>query len=225
MRKQLLAALALPVFMAACASAPVLQPGPGAQPAPSGPGDGAIGESAGVRVVARSDAWDGIPTNLEQRITPVLVEITNNSTTPLLIRYRSFELQRVGGRTEHALPPFEIEGEVTQEIGTLHYPYSDFTIAPYLRRYYPRMRIADGFLLDDVFYNTYRPVFRTLNLPTGDMVQKALPEGVLAAGGKVTGFLYFPALEEKGPINFSMDLLNATTRVDFGDVQIPFVTR
>jgi hypothetical protein len=125
---------------------------------------------------------------------------------------------------QYAIPPFDIDEDITERVGTINYPYTSFRVAPHLRRFYPGLIVADGFLLDEPFYSRYS-VFRTLKLPTGDMVQKALPEGVLEPGGKVSGFLYFPELESSGAITFAMDLQNARTRASFGKVTIPFVVR
>ena len=183
---------------AACTSTTRLDPAPGAQPAPAGIGEGAIASNAGVQIEARADAWRGNPSTLEQEITPLLVEVTNHSNHPLLVRYSAFQLLSTNGKVHRAMPPFDIDEDITEEYTISTFPYTGFTIAPYLRRYYPRLALADPFLLDRGFYDTMVPVFRRVRLPTGDMVQKALPEGVLAPGAKVAGFLYFEDVKE-GP--------------------------
>lgn len=213
----------LPLFVAACGQATNLTPAPGTQPAPSGVGSGAVASSAGVEIEARAGAWRGVPQTLEQEVTPLLVTITNNSDQPMLIRYSAFRLSGVNGKQFGAMPPFDIDEEVTETITVDAFPYTGFTVAPYLRRYYPRLTAADAFLLDRAFYSRMVPVFRTIRLPTGDMVQKALPEGVLAPGSRVAGFLYFEDLDDDvANVTFTADLLNASTQASFGNISIPF---
>lgn len=56
------------------------------------------------------------------------------------------------------------------------------------------------------------------------MIQRALPEGVLGAGGRVEGYLYFEKISDDIPrVRFSMDLLNPD-RGAIGTVDIPLVT-
>lgn len=54
-------------------------------------------------------------------------------------------------------------------------------------------------------------------------MQKALPEGVLEAGGKVTGFLYFEEIDV-GPdetATFTTVLVNASNGETVGAIRIP----
>jgi hypothetical protein len=185
---------------------------------------------AGVTVTAEADAWRGVPADLI-RVIPLLVTIDNKSTRPLRVRYTEFALV---DETKHAsaLPPFRIEG--TETVGTsgalnaYPYPLSGFYVAPYLSRFYPGLTpFAGPFVYDPFFYTSYYPRFVELQLPTGDMVQKALPEGVLQPGGRMSGFLYFENVDI-GDINgdddmgrFLMDLVDASTTRAIGTVAIP----
>ncbi len=218
----LVTGLALPLALSACAAgAANFEPAPGAQPAPAM--DGAVATDAGVRVVAEGDAWTSRPANLANEVTPFLVHVTNNGTQPLLLRYRSFRLVTPSGATYFALPPFQIGGSVARTV-TPAYAYSGFTVAPYLSRYYPAVEVANPFMADEPYYNTYWPLIQRISLPTGDMVQEALPEGVLAPGGTVSGFLYFQKVDPKAArVRVLLDLLNASTHDEFGQVAIPFV--
>jgi hypothetical protein len=210
--------------VAACTSTTQLSPAPGAQPAPPGIGTGAIASNAGVTIEARADAWQGNPATLEREITPILVEVTNSGNHPLLVRYSAFQLMATNGKVHRAMPPFAIDEEITEEYMVRTFPYSGFTVAPYLRRYYPGLVLADPFLLDRAFYDTMVPVFRRVRLPTGDMVQKALPEGILAPGSKVAGFLYFEDVKEGPGVTLSANLIDASTQAEIGKISIPFVT-
>lgn len=205
-----------------CAATPELVPGPGAQPAPPGPGKGAVAMVHGVRVIARSDAWSGFPPNLD-KVTPILVTIENDGTVPIRIRYNEFSLVApTTGTSYAAIPPFNIRGTEVEPINTLG--NSGFWVAPYYAPYYPGLRPYYGaFPFDQFYYDRYYPTWINIQLPTGDMVQKALPEGVLDAGGRVTGYLYFQNVKrEAGMVEFTDELVNAASGETFGVVRIPF---
>lgn len=185
--------------------------------------------AVGVIVTVKADAWTGVPAELTE-VIPLLVTIENNSRVPIRLRYAEFALAGNGKRSP-ALPPLEITGTETEPVGTAGlldgpypFPLTGFYIAPHFSRFYPGLTVFAGpFAYDPLFYSTYFPVFQRLRLPTGDMVQKALPEGVLEAGGKVTGFLYFEDIDV-GPddmATFTTDLVNASTGRTVGAIRIP----
>lgn len=210
------------VSLMGCSTTPDLVPAPGAQPAPPGPGKGAVAEVRGVRVVARSDAWSGFPPNLD-RVTPILVTIENDGTVPIRIRYNEFALVAPStGESFAAIPPFNIRGTEVEPVTALG--YSGFWVAPYYAPYYPRLRPYHGaFPFDQYYYDRYYPTWVDIELPTGDMVQKALPEGVLDPGGRVTGYLYFENVERgTGMVEFTKDVVNAATGATLGTIKIPF---
>jgi hypothetical protein len=214
--------VAVAVSLVGCASTPELVPAPGAQPAPPGPGKGAIAEVHGVTVIARSDAWSGFPPDLD-RVTPILVTIENNSSVPLRLRYNEFRLEaQETGETFAAIPPFDIRGTEVEPITALG--YSGFWVAPYYAPFYPGLRPYYGaFPFDHYYYDTYYPTWVDIQLPTGDMIQKALPEGVLDPGGRVTGYLYFHNVKRTAKVVvFTDELVNASTGDAFGTIRIPF---
>jgi hypothetical protein len=98
MRKLVPITMAMVLGAIACTSTTRLSPAPGAQPAPPGVGEGAISTAAGVQIEARSNAWRGNPVTLEQEVTPILVEVTNNSAHPLMVRYSAFHLNASTGK-------------------------------------------------------------------------------------------------------------------------------
>ena len=216
-----LAGLLAVVGLAACAPSAGLAPAPGAMPAPDG---GVMAGSAGVRLDARPNAWRGIPANLTQQLTPLLVTITNDGTGPVRIRYSDFMLDAAAGKSYRALPPFNIHETV--EAPLPEPGFTRFAVAPYLSGWYPRMRVyADPFRFDDVYFNRYYPMFVQLQLPTGDMIAKALPEGVLEPGGRMTGFLYFERIDDHAGQMRLTQLLTAPSGQDLGRVEIPFQVR
>jgi hypothetical protein len=177
------------------------------------PEERATAAAAGITVTVVADRWSGTPARLTQ-VIPLLVTIENRSATPVRLRYQDFALVAGPERWLTALPPFAIEGtEVVHLRDPYPWAYDGFFIAPHLARYYPFFTRFDGaFAYDPFFYSTYYPAFRRVSLPTGDMVQKALPEGVLRPGGRITGFLYFEHADFTGDRGtFVFDLIDART--------------
>jgi|GEM_PF-438017 len=73
------------------------------------------------------------------------------------------------------------------------------------------------------YYNYYYPYMRRMHLPTRSMLKKGLPEGVIAPGGYVQGFLYFSRVNPKlTTVTFVANLQSAHNGRRFGKIQIPF---
>lgn len=154
-------------------------------------GEGAITVEQGIHLIARADAWDGKPRDLHRQVTPMRVTVINESAAPIRINYNKFRLVSANGRRFSALPPFQIDGQVANRIGMQYAPVG-FGYAPYLSPYLASGGVFNGpYVTNRPYWDRYAPVLRTVNLPTQDMLQKALPEGVLLPGGRVSGFLYF----------------------------------
>jgi hypothetical protein len=220
--------IAAAALVAAACAGPELRPSTEATPAQLR-AEAAVAEDAGVQVAASTRAWEGRPVTLETELTPVLVDILNQSSRPLRIGYEGFHFISEAETSYAALPPYRIEAEVARPVaaGRPYYPYAGFGGAPYLRVYYPRLDIYDGpFAFSDRYYGANAPIwsrYRSGELPTQDMLQRALPEGVVEPGGRVGGFLYFQRLEGPGPFTLSVDLVDAKTGERFGAITIPFV--
>jgi hypothetical protein len=155
-------------------------------------------------------------------VIPLLVSIENNSSSALRIRYQEFALGTPAGKWLNALPPFAIEGEEVVALRSPYaYPVNGFWVAPYLSGYYPFFpRFVGPFAYDPFFYDTYYPSIRRVPLPTGDMVQKVLPEGVLDPGGRITGFLYFETGDcDPDRVTFVADLIDAKTLRRLGRIE------
>jgi len=213
------------VLAVGCAGTPQLSPVAGAQPAPPGPGRGASDTVEGVTVVARSQAWTGFPRRLDE-VTPVQVSIENRGDFPLRVRYDEFAL--VGPVQRYrAIPPFDIRGREVERV-------TDYVRSPIRRGFYRPYGLRRGFFpygpygLYDPYggpYSGYSPGFVDIELPTGDMIQKALPEDVLMPGDRITGFLYFENVErDDALVDFRMELEDANTGERRGTVSIPFAT-
>jgi len=205
-----------------------LSPAPGASVA-EGAGKGAVATVDGVRVTARAEAWRWDPSDLKSKVTPMLLELRNDGQIPIQVRYKGISLTDSQGHRFNVMPPYDINATVTEaeEIENPLYGFSRFAIAPYLSRWYPRMLRYDGrFLYDGSYYSPYLTRYHEIHLPTADMVQRALPEGVLSPGGTAAGFVYFEALDrDAGTVTLSFDVVDAQTDTAVGTARVPFVAR
>ncbi len=222
-------ALLASASLAGCAIGPQLVPAPDAQLVP-GPEDGAFARTAGVRITAVTDAWDARPENLDEEVTPLKVSIENDSGRPLRIRYNEFALVSGTGTRYPALPPLQIEGKVpkvaTAPVYTPRFAYDGFYPAPYYGSTYTGLTPwTDPWVYDSVYYDRYYPVWQ-VPLPTQDMRELAIPEGVIEPGGSISGFLYFPRVEgDDRRIVFVADLRGAEAGKQMGEARIPFVVQ
>lgn len=215
------------LLTAGCAMGPELSPAPGADRV-AGHEDAAVREVAGVRTVVQADAWTGTPAILPE-LTPLQISIENNSGRPLRIQYHQFALVAPSGRRYAALPPYKIEGTAVTSAPLMApvFPYRNFSFAPY---YNPGALGLTGwpgpFPYDPVYASHYYGLWQT-PLPTEDMLEKALPEGVLAEDGYLrSGFLYFEAVDEDlSRVDFTFELVDATSGERFGTIRIPFSVR
>ncbi|MEX2260771.1 MAG: hypothetical protein WD696_02405 [Bryobacteraceae bacterium] len=206
-----------------------LRPAPGANVLPGDPVT-AVAETEGVRIAVRPNAWKGNPSDLGDYVTPLKVNLTNRSGRPLRVRYNEFTLVSPQNFRYAAIPPFRLEGSIGRTTLAPIDPYfgwSGFSVVPYYSPYY---RFGMGtwggpFAWDRGYYGSYYTTWRQ-PLPTSDMLEKAIPEGVLNSGGNLEGYLYFQKVEEQFPsVTFQADLMNADTEERFGAIQIPFVVR
>lgn len=73
------------------------------------------------------------------------------------------------------------------------------------------------------YYHMYYPYMERIHLPTHSMLTKAIPEGVIAPGGYVQGFLYFKKVDpELKNVEFVARLQHAQDGQQFGQINIPF---
>lgn len=212
----------------------------GMRPAPNAqrvPGQGGAAESSwrGVRVVADGRAWQGIPPQL-RAVRAVKVLIENGGEAPLRISYKDFALITPQGMKLAALPPMQIHAtelvdQTTYAPGYFSpgFGYRGFWLSPYHRRYYRGFSAWSGpFAYDPFYYRSYYTQW-PVQLPTSDMLSKAIPEGVLQPGGNLMGFLYFQAIPlGTRELKFHFDVVNAEkvdSEEENGQLEIPFQYR
>jgi len=197
--------------LAACAHHDKPVPAPGAI-APQVSGQGLVGEYAGVRVVARLHTWNGDPPTLSQYVLPIWIRIQNHSGKALLLRYSALSLGDMNDSqvTLRPVPPARLNGRVIVPVSAvppefgLQDPWMGTWLEPGL----------DDYLVSN---SSWRE-----SLPTKEMLRRAIREGVIVDGAKVTGFVYFQRTAQN-PATFTLraDLIDATTNQSFGRIEIP----
>ena len=187
--------------------------------------------SAGVTIVAQP-GWIAEP-DIASLVTPIRLIVENESGRPVRFRYGNLYLVDETGEIYPALPPFEIDAAFGQPLVAPHYQpfatpgfvYRDFEIASFYEPLYPRIPIfGRRFFFDPIFYERTYPYWTNTGLPTEDMLEAALPEGVLYQGGMVSGFTYFaPIPPETGELRLHMDLVDASSGFVFGAISMPLM--
>ncbi len=251
-RRILMGLLLGSVGMAACATTPVLKPEPGDALAP-GKQNVVQANVAGVLVLVGGDAWKGDPADLGQLFTPVMVTIENHSGHTVRVSYADFSLTGSSGFKSAAIPPVKAKGQIgradpssrkfpiqlavydlAQGRADLsgrvqlvawahHFDHDRFMVAPHFAPYYPGWETWPYAYPYDPFYYDNLYAYWPEQLPTQDMLSKALPEGAVQDNGKVAGFVYFQGVgKRESSVTFAMNLVDATNGQSLGQVSIPF---
>ncbi len=193
----------------------------------------AVDSVQGVKVVLATQQWPGNQ-QVRNHVTPVKVTIHNNGKQPVMVRYGNFALDSGDGDRYAAIPPFKVEGEVEKPVLVGEYRFDpildveEYAIAPYLRSAYGYPVYTSTYYYDPYYYRTYYSYWgeRDKELPTLEMLQRAIPEGVVKPAGKVSGFLYFDAVDaDEQHVTFRGTLMNPDTGKHFGTVTMPLSVR
>jgi hypothetical protein len=214
-----------------CATQTTLEPAPAANEA-GALEDAATAQTAGVEMVVQANAWPGNPA-ITAEVTPLRVRIENNSGNPLRISYSEFALVASDGSIYRALPPFRIEGMVASTPSGPYAPiarpgfgFRGFTVADTYSPIYPGISpVASPFLADPFYYERYYGYWERTELPTQEMLERAIPEGELAPGGDIAGFFYFQKVpeDEQLRLRYRAELVNARNGATFAELSIPFI--
>lgn len=222
------ATLLLAALVIGCIGRGTLIPAPGAQRLPGDP-QAAVGTAAGVQLTVRASAWRGDPPTLSDAVTPLHVTFKNDSQYELRIRYQ--EITFSDSALDYSpLPPYKLAGETVtvtddQPIWVPRFEHSRFFVAPYIPDVSGLSPWAYQWSSDRRFFERQYLKW-TVSLPTVDMIERAMPEGVVQPGGSVSGFLYFEKFPRgTGQIMLKADLIDARTELTFGTIEIPFVLR
>jgi hypothetical protein len=180
---------ALLASLGACATEPELLPTSGHRSA-IGRRSLAVESRDGVTVTADGGGWDSSPKELATEVTPIWITLQNATGRPLRVQYDEFTLRGASGATYIALAPYILRASRSRPVFKVPDGgyFDKFQVAGYLGPFYPWLRVWDGPL-------PYGPSIHSVpwreRLPTADMLDRALPEGVLENGGTASGYLYF----------------------------------
>jgi len=147
-------------------------------------------EAEGVEIVVRPSAWQGSPSYLPGYVTPFHLVVTNGSRLPLQYDYADLRLFDEARFQYTALPPGEVERILrsTGVSGIVIAASAELGSRPVLRRH----RFYDPFWSPWWWGPPYHPYYAPPRLD--DVFLQALPVGVLQAGARGQGFVYFPRL-------------------------------
>lgn len=224
--------VAMAGVLGGCADTATLKPAPSANiKSVPGPATAAVDAVSGVQVTVIPREWPG-RAQIREAVTPLKVRVRNNSDNRVMIRYSEIKLVTPDGRVYSALPPYSIDATVSTPALTPGYTPvapgfagAGFSVSPLYSPLYPGYPVAGRpFFYDPMYYGTYGSYWRRIGLPTEAMLSLALPEGVLAAGGNVEGYLYFQEVDPDVPqVRFRMDVLKADGGNEMGTIEIPFL--
>jgi hypothetical protein len=180
----------------------------------------ALSEENGVRVTVDADEWRGKTEELP--VTPLKVRIVNHSGRSIKLLYEDFALEGdKRGRVYRALPLVPLEDTNASIRPT--YASEKFFVAARHRDAYPTLTPWPQELPRDM--DLYNRQYRAWSqgMPTREMQRLGLPEGVLADGGEVAGFLYFPdaGISDKR-VHVKVNLDDSETAEPVATVDIPF---
>lgn len=216
-----------PVLLAAagCASSPDLAP---ARPVQKATDDTAIAREGPVRLLAESDAWESVPRDLDETVTPIEVTVRNVGAVPVEVRYESFVLD-LGEETVHPMPPYRIDqGALEPSPVNPTFASEGYAAAPYYRGMYSGISTTrHPFAYDYApYYRRYARAWRTQ--PSRNVMAAAMPEGTIEPGGFIRGFLYFEHFEADDvprTVELSYRARNARDGDPLPEVSIPFRVR
>jgi hypothetical protein len=144
--------------------------------------------AGGIEVSAVANAWRGWPSELGRIVTPIRVRLVNQGSDAVRVDVTKFALVLPDGGRLAAMLPGDVKAVVV-EPPPAALPQAGLALGP------TRDRSGPGWALNDPGPDlrldpTLEPD-RTWQLPSADMLDQALPEGALAPGQAVSGFVYF----------------------------------
>jgi hypothetical protein len=211
------------VSCAACGHG-ALAPASSASVVPNAP-TAAYSVADGVRCSANVGAWNGREGQLPDFVVPVKVRIKNTSGRPIRVLYEEFALLGKKGRSYRPIPVLPIDADARKRVPRLNpiYASSGFFVAPRFHDVYATLEPWWTPLRRDE--NLHGELFSRWgkHRPDLDVLRAALPEGVLADGGVITGFLFFESpLDEEDRVTFAADFGAGDGKDNVASIEIPF---
>lgn len=211
------------VVLFGCNPTAELEPARAAHQAP-GLERAAMARQSGVQVTAQATPWPG-EDRIERKVTPLRIVVQNEASTPIAIRYQDFRILAPDGTEYRVIPPRKTRGTVARDgrAGEPELGYPSFRSEPHYGSIY---RDIDPFRPydPDVSHHERHPAyFDAVSLPTQEMLDKALPEGVVEPGGHLDGYLYFERVNRRDrTVTLRVDLTDARSGKAFTRVELPF---
>jgi hypothetical protein len=177
----------------------------------------------GVRCSADVEAWSGRPGRLPGTVTPVKVRIVNSSGSPIRLLYQDFALVGHGGHKYFPVPVLSIEPDANAPRLDPVYAATNFFVAPRFKDVYQTLEAWPQPLGrdDDLYEQQYRIWGK--EPPPMEVVRMGMPEGVLADGGVISGFLYFEnPLGREDRVTFEAEFDATDGQATVAAVKIPF---
>lgn len=225
--------LAAATLVGGCRTAPKLEPAPSAEtigmPQYS---EVAVDDVRKVDVEANTRDWPG-PARIAEQVTPVRITIENESSLPIRVSYDQFVLVAPDERLYAALPPFAVDGTVSDRVEIVQpEPVAAPTFSAYrysvLRPYqpvYPSYSLYGAAVPVNAAYYGHHDYLVDRDLPTAEMLRRAIPEGVLEPGGTLEGWMYFEKLDSGvESVTLQAKLQSPALDQKYGTARIPFVT-
>ncbi len=169
--------------------------------------------------IEASTRWEG-QGDISGYVTPVKVHIENDSNAFLRIAYEQFALIGADGHYFAALPWFPMQGaacdpQPVSGSAPVSHPAAKLdglSVPTALSAVYPSLPSFNGTYCYAPRYQAhYHDYWESIPVPTGDMVQRLVPEGILAPGGQLTGYLYFEHVPSTKDVRLRAELENAFT--------------
>jgi hypothetical protein len=184
-------------------------------------------EVAGVGVAVIDAAWDGYPASAAGAVTPIQITLRNGSGKPLLVRWRDFTVIGASGQRYPALPPVPPEPpRAGMQVFAPVFSAYGFGVSQDFALYFPTFPTAyDPLPLDRAAQRAAYAAWPA-GLPTQDIREHALPEGVLEHHGTITGYLYFPDVtSHETRVSFEAHMLAAPRGEPFATAALDFRVR
>ena len=209
------------LLMAGCGHGKLV-PGPSATIVPGAPG-AAYRIVDGVRCSADVEAWVGRPGALPASVTPVKVRIVNSSGSSIRLLYQDFALVGKNGRKYLPVPVLSMEPDENAPRLDPVYASTKFFVAPRFKDVYQALEAWPQPLgRDDDLYQTQYRLWGKQH-PSLEVLRMGMPEGVLADGGVISGFLYFEnPVGNEDHLTFEAEFDATDGHATVSSVQIPF---
>jgi hypothetical protein len=187
--------------------------------------DVAVAGDGGVRVVASLDDWRGLAGELPAGFTPIKLRVVNHAPRPVAVLYEHLALEGRKGRRYLAVPAIPLDhAQLLARNGPITPIFAawKFEVAARYHDIYPALDAWPVPLTRDD--QTYERAYREWNgSPPGPALRRlALPEGVLAPDGEVTGYVFFESpIGSESTLTLDADLVSDGTGDRVASIRIP----